>query len=282
MTHANAPLSAEGRRRLIERCKTRPIAHVAAETGISRACASKWVNRWRKHGDIRLLDRSSTPHHQPSATSADIAQRIEATRRECKWPASRITFELNDTGVMVSHRTVTRLLAHLGLHGRRFIDPDGDTNRKPRTIVAKRPCHMVHVDVKKVGRIPDGGSRLAHYNYHRPHGAAGGKPPVAAVDRRCHQRHGLIQPASARTLATAVPQDPTDYTAARAIRCWLNSGSSRWTRARHRGGGRARTSYRPRRARPERLRCGAVSRTAQRPGRAGVSLSSPTWQSHRR
>lgn len=208
MTHANAPLSAEGRRRLIERCKTRPIAHVAAEMGISRACASKWVNRWRKHGDIRLLDRSSTPHHQPSATSADIAQRIEATRRECKWPASRITFELNDTGVMVSHRTVTRLLAHLGLHGRRFIDPDGDTNRKPRTIVAKRPGHMIHVDVKKVGRIPDGGGRRAHYNYHRPHGAASGKPPAAAVDRRCHQRHGrLIQPASARTLATAVSQD---------------------------------------------------------------------------
>ena len=162
MTHANAPLSAEGRRRLIERCKTRPIAHVAAEMGISRACASKWVNRWRKHGDIGLLDRSSTPHHQPSATSADIVQRIEAMRREHKWPAPRITFELNDTGVMVSRRTVTRLLAHLGLNRRRFIDPDGDTNRKPRTIVAKRPGHMVHVDVKKVGRIPDGGGWRAH------------------------------------------------------------------------------------------------------------------------
>lgn len=41
MTHANAPLSIEGRRRLIERCRNRPIAHVAAEMGISRACASK-------------------------------------------------------------------------------------------------------------------------------------------------------------------------------------------------------------------------------------------------
>lgn len=45
MTHPNAPLSAEGRRRLVERCQTRPIAHVAAEMGISRACASKWVHR---------------------------------------------------------------------------------------------------------------------------------------------------------------------------------------------------------------------------------------------
>lgn len=47
MTHRNAPLSYEGRLRLIRRCRTRPIAHVAAEMGISRACASKWVNRWR-------------------------------------------------------------------------------------------------------------------------------------------------------------------------------------------------------------------------------------------
>ncbi|MEC4761724.1 leucine zipper domain-containing protein, partial [Mycobacterium sherrisii] len=40
MTHGNAPLSVEGRRRLVARCADRPIAHVAAEMGISRACAS--------------------------------------------------------------------------------------------------------------------------------------------------------------------------------------------------------------------------------------------------
>lgn len=87
MTHANAPLSAEGRRRLTERCRPRPIARVAAEMSISRACPFKGVNRWRKHGDMGLLDRSSTPHHQPRATSADIVQRIEVVRREYKWLA---------------------------------------------------------------------------------------------------------------------------------------------------------------------------------------------------
>lgn len=160
--HRNAPLSIEGRRRLIERCKTRPIAHVAAEMGVSRACASKWVNRWRKHGDVGLLDRSSAPHRQPAATSTDIVGRIEELRRGHKWSASRIAFELNETGIVVSRRTVTRLLAQLGLNRRRFIDPDGDSNRKPRVIVAKRPGHMVHIDVKKVGRIPDGGGWRAH------------------------------------------------------------------------------------------------------------------------
>ena len=56
----------------------------------------------------------------------------------------------------ISPRTVSRHLNALGLNRRRFIDPDGDTNRQPRRIVARRPAHMVHVDVKKVGRIPDG------------------------------------------------------------------------------------------------------------------------------
>ncbi|GGQ19892.1 hypothetical protein GCM10010279_29680 [Streptomyces mutabilis] len=70
MSHANAPLSIEGRRRLVERCKTRPIAHVAAEMGISRACASKWVNRWRRHGEAGLRDRSSSPRRSPHATPA--------------------------------------------------------------------------------------------------------------------------------------------------------------------------------------------------------------------
>jgi hypothetical protein len=61
--HRNAPLTIEGRRRLVERCRARPIAHVAAEMGISRACAAKWVNRWRRHGDLGLLDRPSPPGH---------------------------------------------------------------------------------------------------------------------------------------------------------------------------------------------------------------------------
>jgi transposase-like protein len=84
VTHANAPLSIEGRKRLIERCKTRPIAHVAAQMGISRACASKWVDRWRRHGDAGLRDRPSTPHQSPNATSAWVIEQIGTWRRKHK------------------------------------------------------------------------------------------------------------------------------------------------------------------------------------------------------
>jgi transposase len=162
MSHANAPLSLEGRRRLVERCKTRPIAHVAAEMGISRACASKWVNRWRRHGDAGLRDRPSSPHRSPNVTPVWVIEQIEIWRRERKWSAQRITDELADLGFTINRRTVTRHLTRLGLGRRKFIDPGGDNNRKPGKITAHWPGHMVHLDVKKVGRIPDGGGWRIH------------------------------------------------------------------------------------------------------------------------
>lgn len=162
MTHRNAPLSVEGRRRLVHRCQHRPIAHVAAEMGISRQCASKWVNRWRRYGELGLTDLSSIPHHQPTATPAQVVARIEQQRRDHKWSARRIAFELDTAGVVIAVRTVTRHLAHLGLNRRRFIDPSGVGNRAPARIIARWPGHMVHLDVKKVGRIPDGGGWRTH------------------------------------------------------------------------------------------------------------------------
>ena len=162
MTHKNAPLTPEGRRRLVERCRTRPIAHVAAEMGISRATASKWVNRYKQFGELGLIDRSSAPVRQPTATPGRLVERIESMRREHKWSASRIAFDLEQVGTPVSRRTVTRLLAQLGLNRRKFIDPNGESNRQPQRITAERPGHMVHIDVKKTGRIPDGGGWRVH------------------------------------------------------------------------------------------------------------------------
>lgn len=174
MVHRNSPLTPEGRRRLVERCRTRPIAHVAAEMGISRATASKWVNRYRDFGEIGLLDHSSTPLRQPTATPGAMVTQIERMRREHKWSAARITFELELQGTRRSRRTVTRLLGQLGLSQRRFIDPTGETNREPQRIIARHPGHMVHIDIKKAGRIPDGGGWRIHGK---------GSPQAKAVDR---------------------------------------------------------------------------------------------------
>ena len=160
--HSNARLSPKGRRRLIERCQTRPIAHVAEEMSVSHATASKWLNRYRRFGELDLLDRSSSPIRQPSATPGQLVKQIESMRREHKWSVSRIAFELNRVETPVSRRTISRLLAQLGLNTRKFIDSNGETNREPQRITAKRPGHMVHLDVKKVGRILDGGGWRVH------------------------------------------------------------------------------------------------------------------------
>ena len=131
MSHANAPLTPAGRLRLIQRCASRPIAHVAAEAGVSRACLSKWVNRHRQLGETGLLDRSSAPHASPSQIPAELVELIEAWRREHKWTGREIAAELARHGDQVSVATVGRWLVRLGISRRADLDPDGNNNRVP-------------------------------------------------------------------------------------------------------------------------------------------------------
>jgi transposase InsO family protein len=162
MTHANAPLTAAGRLRLVERCRHRSIAHVAAEAGIARQTVTKWVHRYQALGEAGLTDRSSAPHTSPTQTAEDVVERIEELRREQKWTARQIHLELVREGHRISPVTVGRWLRRLGISRRRDIDPTGATNRTKTRIVARYPGHMVHLDVKKVGHIPDGGGWRIH------------------------------------------------------------------------------------------------------------------------
>ena len=198
-SHKNAPLTPEGRRRLVERCRTRPIAHVAAEMGISRATASKWVNRYRKFGELGLLDRSSAPVRQSTATPGQTVARTEQLRREKKWSASRIAFELHADGTTVSRRTITRHLAQLGLNRRRFIDPNGEI----KTITAKHPGHMVHLDVKKVGRIPDGGGWRVH-GKNSPEARAAARAKTRGARAGYAYLHSAIEAGGSRSSAVTL------------------------------------------------------------------------------
>ena len=181
MSHRNAPLTAAGRLRLVERCQYRPIAHVAAEAGLSRQCLSKWVGRYRQCGQVGLLDRSSVPHASPSQLAPQVVELIEAWRRDRKWSARTIATELAAVGHRVSAATVGRWFVRLGINRRRDLDPGGDTNRRPATIIARYPGHMIHLDVKKVGRIPDGSGWRAHGR---------GSDADRAAQRAKAKRHG--------------------------------------------------------------------------------------------
>jgi transposase InsO family protein len=154
--HANARLTIHGRKELIERvCCGRPVAHVAAEMGISRATAYKWWRRWRAEGDPGLWDRSSRPHRCPQRTPRAVERRIERLRRDTKLGPARIA------GIVDMHgSTVHRVLVRQGLNQLRAMDRP--TGRVIRRIVTSRPGELVHIDVKKLGRIPDGGGWWAH------------------------------------------------------------------------------------------------------------------------
>jgi transposase InsO family protein len=211
VSHRNAPLTPAGRLRLVQRCLSRPVAHVAAEAGVSRQCLGKWKKRFEQFGHAGLLDRSSVPHRSPTQVGPQVVARIEALRRERKWSARQIAIELATEGHTVSVSTVGRWLVRLGLNDRRFLDPDGSLNRRPpRPILARYPGHMVHLDVKKVGRIPDGGGWWVHgrgSDEHRASKQAGERARRKGGKARYTYLHSAIDGFSRLAYTEALPDE---------------------------------------------------------------------------
>ena len=149
--HGNARLTPQGRRILVERIASgRPAAHVAAEMGISRTTAYRWWNRYRSEGDAGLFDRSSRPRSCPHRTSAELESRVVDLRRDRKLGPARI-------GLIVGMPTSTvwQVLVRHGLN--RLSWMDRPTGRVIRRYERSTPGELVHIDIKKLGRIPDGG-----------------------------------------------------------------------------------------------------------------------------
>jgi transposase InsO family protein len=163
LSHRNAPLTPTGRLLLCQRIASgAPIAHVADAMGISRQCASKWWRRYQELGADGLHDRSSRPARSPGRTPDRIEAKVCRIRRADKVGPDRIA---GRTGVPAS--TVYRVLARNDLN--RLDRLDRATGRVVRRYERSRPGELVHVDVKKLGRIPAGGG-------HKVHGRAATRP----------------------------------------------------------------------------------------------------------
>lgn len=162
--HGNAPLTTEGRRRLCERIDAgRPISHVAAEAGVSRRCLSKWYGRWQEFGPDGLEDRSSRPANSPTATREGLVELVVKLRRDKKWGPARIAAALELDGIDIASATVHRILVRNGLSRLRDMDPP--TGEQLRQVVRYEHIaggDMIHVDIKKLGRIPEGGGWRIH------------------------------------------------------------------------------------------------------------------------
>ncbi len=164
MSHGNARLNVRGRLLLVERVvgDRRPVSHVAAELGVSRQCAHRWVRRFRDEGAEGLVDRSSRPHRSPRRTPADVEQRVLALRRELRVGPARLAQELElptrTVGAILHRHRVPRLAECDPLTGVVIRASRSSGIRYER----ERPGELVHMDVKKLGRIPDGGGWRAH------------------------------------------------------------------------------------------------------------------------
>jgi transposase-like protein len=164
MAHGSARLNLFGRTLLITRVLRdgRPVAHVARELGISRQCAHRWVNRFRREGAAGLLDRSSRPRSMPRRTPVEIEQRVLELRAQLRQGQDRI-----GPVAGVPARTVGAILRRHGVPRLSECDPlTGQVIRSSKQTAVRyeraRPGELVHMDVKKLGRIPDGGGWRAH------------------------------------------------------------------------------------------------------------------------
>jgi transposase InsO family protein len=154
--HANAKLTLRGRRDLVERMlEGWSVSEIAEMSNVSRQTVYKWWARWRAEGDAGLWDRSSRPHRCPHQTSGRLERQIERLRRDRKLGPARIA------GIVEMHAsTVHRVLVRQRLNRLRWIDRP--TGRVIRRIETSRPGELVHVDTKKLSRIPRGGGWRAH------------------------------------------------------------------------------------------------------------------------
>ncbi len=165
MPHRNAPLSELGRLRLA-RCVVDdgwPLRRAAERFQVSVTTAGRWAARYRDRDPARpaveaMADRSSRPRRCPTQTRRPLARKIVHLRERRGWGPARIAHRLG-----MHPSTVHRVLRRERMP--RLADVDLATRRALRHEIVRyeraRPGELVHVDIKKLGRIPDGGGHRA-------------------------------------------------------------------------------------------------------------------------
>jgi Integrase core domain/leucine-zipper of insertion element IS481 len=152
VSHSMARLNPYGRELLCRRIQLGwPVRTAAKAAGISHARAYVIWHRYLSEGDRAFTLRSSRPQHSPRRTAARVERRIERERRHRRWGPLRLSWLLG-----IARSTIYAVLRRLGLgHRRVFRVPLPAPHRYER----QRPGDLVHIDSKKLGRIPAGGGK---------------------------------------------------------------------------------------------------------------------------
>jgi transposase InsO family protein len=150
--HPNARLTPIGRNRLLALyAEGYTQAVIATTTGVSRPTVSKWIRRVQSEGTAGLLDRPSRPHTSPTRVQPEREEAICARRIERADGPQRLAAEF---GMPAS--TVYAVLCRYQLNQLRRLDR---TTREVIRYERSRPGELLHIDTKKLGRIPDGGGK---------------------------------------------------------------------------------------------------------------------------
>jgi transposase InsO family protein len=152
VVHRNASLSETGRLRLA-RCVVDdlwPLRRAAERFQVSHSTASRWAGRYRKHGPAGMADRSSRPRSSPRRLPRRTERRIVGLRVSRRLGPARIAYRLG-----LHPSTVHAVLARYGCP--RLAHLDRATGVPVRRYERERPGELVHIDIKKLGNIPDGG-----------------------------------------------------------------------------------------------------------------------------
>ena len=159
MSHANACLTPAGRLRLAQLVvdKGWTLRRAAERWNCSVTTAKRWADRYREQGRAGLVDRSSRPHSSPRRTSTRVERRVLGLRVSRRWGPARIAYRLR-----LAVSTVHKILTRYGCPPLAWTDPATGVRIKwarnrVHSYVHDAPGDLVHVDIKKLGRIPDGG-----------------------------------------------------------------------------------------------------------------------------
>ena len=182
-THSNAALTPRARLRLARLIVDHgwPPARAAERYDVSWKTAAKWAARYRDEGPAGMLDRSSATHRQPNRTPAPVVRKIVHLR----WKHRLGPVQIGDRlGMQAS--TVHAVLVRCRVN--RLTHVDRATGEPIRRYEHEHPGDLIHVDVKKLGRVPDGGGW-------RYVGRQQGYKNAAATSRRTGQRGDNYRPA---------------------------------------------------------------------------------------
>ena len=156
MSHPNAFLAERGRLQLAK-CVVDdgwPLRRAAERFQVSVPTAARWASRYRELGEAGMVDRSSRPLSSPGRTPLRTERRIIALRVNRRWGPERNAYLLG-----MHPSTVYKVLSRYCLAKLSWLDRG--TGRVVRRYEHTRPGDMIHVDIKKLGRIPDGGGHRA-------------------------------------------------------------------------------------------------------------------------